>query len=65
METHRMKARPCNDRDEFERIVRQARMERTVYLSEAIAGAAQSLWQRIAAVVRPRPREEEKRLAAR
>ncbi len=49
-----MKGRPSNERDEFERLVRQARMERTVYLSEAIAGAANALWKRIENLLRER-----------
>ncbi len=47
-----MSARPSNDRDEFERLVRQARMERAVYLSETFAGAASAIWKRIAALLR-------------
>jgi len=58
-----MKGRPSNDRDEFERLVRKARMQRTVYLSEAIAGAAHALWKRVAAAIRPR--DAKGRLAAR
>jgi len=58
-----MKDHPSNDRDEFERLVREARMQRTVYLSEAIAGAAHALWKRIAAAIRPR--DEKRRLVPR
>jgi len=58
-----MKGRPTNDRDEFERLVRKARMERTVFLSEAIAGAAHALWKRVATAMQPRA--EKRRLAAR
>lgn len=58
-----MKSRTTHDRDEFERLVRKARMERTVYLSEAIAGAAHALWKRVAAAIQPRP--EKRRLAPR
>lgn len=59
-----MKSRTTHDRDEFERLVRKARMERTVFLSEAIAGAAHALWKRVAAAIRP-PAGEKRRLAPR
>lgn len=59
-----MNGRPSNDRDEFERLVRQARMERAVYLSEALAGAANALWKRVAALL-PGPSSERRPLATR
>lgn len=58
-----MKSRTTHDRDEFERLVRKARMERTVYLSEAIAGVAHALWKRVAGAIQPRA--EKRRLAPR
>lgn len=49
-----MNGRPSNDRDEFERLVQHARMERAVYLSEVAAGAASAFWKRVAGLLRGR-----------
>ncbi|HXS53598.1 MAG TPA: hypothetical protein VN782_13785 [Usitatibacter sp.] len=46
-----MRSRLARQSDKFERLVRQARMERTVYLSEAIAGTLNAWWKRINALI--------------
>ncbi|HUJ01534.1 MAG TPA: hypothetical protein VLY46_14950 [Usitatibacter sp.] len=49
-----MKDRLVYDRDEFERLVRRARMQRAVFLGEAIAEASTAIWKRIASWLAPR-----------
>lgn len=43
------KSRAVNDREEFERLVREARVKRAAYLGEAIAGMARAVRIRAAA----------------
>ena len=57
-----MKDRTPNDRDEFERLVRRARMQRAVFLGEAIAAAANAMRERVAMLLGHR--EERRPLAA-
>jgi len=43
------KSSTVSEREELERLVREARMKRSAYLGEAIAGMARAMWNRTSA----------------
>jgi len=44
------KGNASNDRDQFERILQDARLRRAAFLGEALAGLSRAIWKRAAAL---------------